>query len=75
MSKEFIDKLEEYLSEMADYLENNTQNNIEKINILTKTNELVFWLQMYQDKYLGEWIDDNTRKNEWIWKKQNNWYV
>ena len=69
MSKEFIDKLEEYLSEMADYLENNTQNNIEKINILTKTNELVFWLQMYQDKYLGEWIDDNTRKNEWIWKK------
>ena len=75
MSKEFIDKLEEYLSEMADYLENNTQDNIEKINILTKTNELVFWLQMYQDKYLGEWIDDNTRKNEWIWKKQNNWYV
>ena len=54
MSKEFIDKLEEYLSEMAGYLENNTQNNIEKINILTKTNELVFWLQMYQDKYLGE---------------------
>ena len=54
MNKEFIDKLEEYLSEMADYLENNTQNNIEKINILTKTNELVFWLQMYQDKYLGE---------------------
>ena len=75
MSKEFIDKLEEYLSEMADYLENNTHDNIEKINILTKTNELVFWLQMYQDKYLGEWIDDNTRKNEWIWKKQNNWYV
>lgn len=54
MSKEFIDKLEEYLSEMTDYLENNTQNNIEKINILTKINELVFWLQMYQDKYLGE---------------------
>ena len=75
MSKEFIDKLEEYLSEMADYLENNTQNNIEKINILTKTNELVFWLQMYQDKYLGEWLNDNTTKNEWIWKERNNWYV
>ena len=75
MNKEFIDKLEEYLSEMADYLENNTKNNIEKINILTKTNELVFWLQMYQDKYLGEWLNDNTTKNEWIWKKQNNWYV
>ena len=54
MNKEFIDKLEDYLSELVDYLENNTKNNIEKINILTKTNELVFWLQMYQDKYLGE---------------------
>lgn len=58
MSKEFIDKLEEYLSEMVDYLENNTKNNIEKINILTKANELVFWLQMYQDKYLGGIEDD-----------------
>lgn len=58
MSKEFIDKLEEYLSEMVDYLENNTKNNIEKINILTKANELVFWLQMYQDKYLGDVKDE-----------------
>lgn len=54
MNKEFINKLEDYLSEMVDYLENNTKNNIEKINILTKANELVFWLQMYQDKYLEE---------------------
>lgn len=53
MSKDLIDKLEEYLSEMIDYLENNTKNNMEKINILSKANELVFWLQMYQDKYLG----------------------
>lgn len=53
MNKDLIDKLEEYLSEMIDYLEHNTKNNIEKINILTKANELVFWLQMYQDKYLG----------------------
>lgn len=58
MSKEFIDKLEEYLSEMIDYLENNTKNNIEKINILTKANELVFWLQMYQDKCLGDVKDE-----------------
>lgn len=58
MSKAFIDKLEEYLSEMVDYLENNTKNNIEKINILTKANELVFWLQMYQDKYLGDVKDE-----------------
>ena len=53
-NKEFIDKLEDYLSTMVDYLENNTKNNIEKINILTKVNELIFWLQMYQDKYLEE---------------------
>lgn len=58
MSKDLIDKLEEYLSEMVDYLENNTKNNIEKINILTKANELVFWLQMYQDKYLGDVKDE-----------------
>lgn len=58
MSIEFIDKLEEYLSEIVNYLENNTKNNIEKINILTKANELVFWLQMYQDKYLGGVEDD-----------------
>lgn len=54
MNKEFIDKLEDYLSVMVDYLENNIKNNIEKINILTKVNELAFWLQMYQDKYLEE---------------------
>ena len=54
MSKVFIDKLEEYLSVMVDYLDRTTENSIEKINILTKANELVFWLQMYQDKYLGE---------------------
>lgn len=58
MSKVFIDKLEEYLSVMVDYLEHNTKNNIEKINILTKANELVFWLQMYQDKYLGDVEDE-----------------
>lgn len=58
MNKEFIDKLEEYISVMVDYLEHNTKNNIEKINILTKANELVFWLQMYQDKYLGGVEDD-----------------
>lgn len=59
MNKDLIDKLEEYLSEMIDYLEHNTKNNIEKINILTKANELVFWLQMYQDKYLSGVKDEN----------------
>lgn len=30
MNKEVIDNLEDYLSTMVDYLENNTKNNIEK---------------------------------------------
>lgn len=53
MNRENIEQLEEYLSTIADYLEN-TKNCIEKINILSKINELVFWLQMYQDKYFDE---------------------
>lgn len=52
MNREFIDSLEEYISKLVDILENNTKNNLEKIAILQKSNELVFWLQMYQDKYL-----------------------
>lgn len=53
MNKEFIDNLEEYISQLVDFLENNTKNSLEKIAILQKSNELVFWLQMYQDKYFG----------------------
>lgn len=54
MNKQLIDNIEEYISQLVDYLENNTKNSIEKIAILEKANELVFWLQMYQDKYFGE---------------------
>lgn len=54
MNKQLINNLEEYLSELIDYLENNTKNSLEKIAILEKANELVFWLQMYQDKYFDE---------------------
>ena len=50
MNKETIEQLEEYLSTIAVYLDS-SKNCLEKINILSKINELVFWLQMYQDKY------------------------
>ena len=57
MNKETIEQLEEYLSIIAVYLDN-SKNCLEKINILSKINELVFWLQMYQDKY----FDRNEEK-------------
>ena len=52
MTKGIIDNLENNLSELADFLENNSKNCLEKIQILAKINEFVFWLQLYQDKYL-----------------------
>ena len=54
MNKQLIDNIEEYISQLVDYLENNTKNSLEKIAIIEKANELVFWLQMYQDKYFEE---------------------
>lgn len=57
MNKENIEQLEEYLSTIAVYLDS-SKNCLEKINILSKINELVFWLQMYQDKY----FDRNEEK-------------
>lgn len=53
MNKENIEQLEEYLFTIAVYLDN-SKNCLEKINILSKINELIFWLQMYQDKYFDE---------------------
>lgn len=53
MNKETIEQLEDYLSIIAVYLDN-SKNCLEKINILSKINELIFWLQMYQDKYFDE---------------------
>ena len=46
---ESIDKLEDYLSILADTF-NSFPACLEKIMILAKINELVFWLQMFQDK-------------------------
>lgn len=57
MNKKNIEQLEEYLSTIAVYLDS-SKNCLEKINILSKINELVFWLQMYQDKY----FDRNEEK-------------
>ena len=54
MNKQLINHIEEYISQLVDYLEKNTKNSLEKIAILEKANELVFWLQMYQDKYFEE---------------------
>ena len=46
---EEIDNLEECLSKLADCFDN-LDETLEKTMILAKINELVFWLQMYQDK-------------------------
>ena len=54
MNKQLINHIEEYISQLVDYLEKNTKNSLEKIAILEKANELVFWLQMYQGKYFEE---------------------
>ena len=53
LTKDYFNRFEEFLSELNDYMQS-TKNCIEKINIISKINELVFWLQMYQDKYFDE---------------------
>ena len=44
-----IDSLEDYLSTMNDQFYK-LKNSFEKIMILSKINELVFWLEMYKGK-------------------------
>lgn len=51
--KNYIDNLEEYLSQLKEQFKY-INDCLEKINILTKIDELVFWLQMYQDNYLED---------------------
>ena len=46
---EEIDNLEEYLSKLADCFDN-LDETLEKTMILSKINELIFWLQIYQEK-------------------------
>ena len=47
---ELIDKTIDMLAQLDEYLEKLTDNNIEKVNIYTKTKELVFWLTYYKNK-------------------------
>lgn len=51
MNKEFIDDLTDRLATLDSYLYDNSTNSLEKINIVSKLEELMFWLQMYSDKY------------------------
>ncbi len=53
INKEYFEQLTCFLSESNDYM-HDAKNCVEKINIITKINELLFWLQMYQDNYLDE---------------------
>ena len=45
----YIDALQEYLSQLNDEFYK-VKNSFEKIMILSKINELVFWLEMYKEK-------------------------
>ena len=47
-----INELEEYLSKIDDYLYNDTKNSIEKITIITRIEELVFWLGQYRSQHI-----------------------
>ncbi len=46
---EEINKLQEYLSILNNYFEK-TKNSFEKIMILSKIKELIFWIEMYKEK-------------------------
>ena len=46
---EEIDKIEDFLSDLNDAFYK-VKNSFEKIMILSKINELVFWLEMYKEK-------------------------
>lgn len=50
---DLIDELEDYLSELNDVF-HKMKNSFEKIMVLAKLNELVFWLEMYKDKFNKE---------------------
>lgn len=47
--EKLINSLEDYLSEMSDSF-NKLKNSLEKVMILSKINELIFWLEMYKEK-------------------------
>lgn len=47
--EDIITKVEDYLAMLADNFEK-LDNGLEKDNVITKTNELVFWLELYKEK-------------------------
>lgn len=52
MTEEFIDELEDYLSKIDNFINDDTKNSLEKINIITKIEELIFWLETYKGQHL-----------------------
>ena len=44
MNKNYIDSIQNSLDNIDNYFNKNMKNSIEKINIMTKIEELVFWL-------------------------------
>lgn len=49
MEIELIDKTIQTLSELDQYFERLSNDNLEKLNICSKSKELVFWLTYYRD--------------------------
>lgn len=54
MTNEFIDELGSYLDRIDDFIYKDTKNSIEKINIITKIEELIFWLEQYRSQHIEE---------------------
>lgn len=52
MNIEYIEQIETYLDMLDNYINQDTKNSLEKINIMTKIEELVFWLEQYKSQYL-----------------------
>lgn len=52
MNENYINALEIYLSNVDNIMYKNLKNSIEKINIMTKIEELIFWLEQYKSEYL-----------------------
>lgn len=52
MTNEFIDELGSYLDRIDDFIYKDTKNSIEKINIITKIEELIFWLEQYRSQHI-----------------------
>lgn len=52
MNKNYINSIQNSLDNIDNYFNKNMKNSIEKINIMTKIEELVFWLEQYKEQYL-----------------------